>query len=261
MSSRGLLRLTGGLAHTVNNSLTGTIGYLELALRRVPPGSEQFKELEQALACTYRAAEVLRQLVTFATAPSHVHMVPVSLAEVALEAARVAKARKPDNVSIVTTDNGAGRVLARLPLLAAAVAQIVQNALEAMPRGGRLTLETEESGGRCKLWVRDSGPGLPREIEEHLFEPFVSTKSFGHSGLGLTLANELVRAQSGTLTISSCPGAGTTVLFSFPAYRPAENDPGYSQGIVQPPHRYESKQAIEHDSDLAATAWRWRGVR
>jgi signal transduction histidine kinase len=102
-------------------------------------------------------------------------------------------------------------------LLSAAVEQIVRNALEALPDGGRLSLETEEVGNRCRMWIRDSGPGLPEEVQRHLFEPFVTTKTFPHLGLGLALAAELVRAQDGSLTLSSSPGLGTTVLFTFAA--------------------------------------------
>jgi hypothetical protein len=59
-------------------------------------------------------------------------------------------------------------------------------------------------------------------VQEHLFEPFVTTKSFGHLGLGLALASEIVRALDGTLSVSSCEGLGTTVLFSLPSLKAAE---------------------------------------
>jgi signal transduction histidine kinase len=219
---RTLLRLTAGLAHTVNNALTGTIGYLELALRQTPKGSNLFRDLEAALGCAHHAAEAVRQVVTFAHMPAHVHSQPVSLREVATTAARSASAGASDGVRIVATGERPARVAGQPALLSAAVEQVVRNALEALPHGGRLSFETEEVGARCRLWVRDSGPGLPDEVQRHLFEPFITTKTFPHLGLGLALAAELVRAQDGSLTLSSSPGLGTTVLFTFPAIESAD---------------------------------------
>jgi signal transduction histidine kinase len=216
-SGRTLLRLTGGLAHTINNALTGTIGYLELALRQAPADSPLAEDLRAALAGTHRAARAVRQFVAYTACPAHVPTTTVSLRDVAAAAARLARADAPAGVTAVTSGDRPARVRGHEVLLSVAVELIVQNALEAMTPSGRLTLETEEAGGRCRLWVRDSGPGLPAEVQEHLFEPFVTTKPFGHLGLGLALASELVRAQGGTLTLSSCPGLGTTVVFAFPA--------------------------------------------
>jgi signal transduction histidine kinase len=219
---RTLLRLTAGLAHTVNNALTGTIGYLELALRQTPRGSNLFRDLEAALGCTHQAAEAVRQVVTFAHMPAHVPSEAVSLREVAATAARSASACAPDRVRVVTSGERPARVAGRPALLSAAVEQVVRNALEALPDGGRLSFETEEVAARCRLWIRDSGPGLPEEVQRHLFEPFVTTKTFPHLGLGLALAAELARAQDGSLTLSSSPGLGTTVLFTFPSMEAGE---------------------------------------
>jgi signal transduction histidine kinase len=249
ISGRGLLRLTAGLAHTVNNSLTGTIGYLELALRRLPSTSEQHNELRAALACTYRAADALRQLVAFATAPSHVHPVPVSLCDAAQAATRAAGDVACDNITVVMLGDRPAQISARLPLLSAAIEQIVRNAIEAMPSGGRLTLETEEVAGRCKLWIRDNGPGMSPEVLDHLFEPFVSTKSFGHLGLGLSLAHELVRSLDGTLVVSSCPGAGTTVLLSFPALKTSDVAAISTEKRHDGPHFSRAGRALTSDED------------
>jgi signal transduction histidine kinase len=217
-------RLVAGLAHTANNALAVTAGNLELALHQVAAGSELGNELRTALACAYRAAGALRRFITFATAPASVPADSVSLREVANAAARVARCEASPRVSVVTRGDRPARVAARGPLLAAAVELIVANALEAMPEGGLLTLETDEASGRGHLHVRDTGPGLPAEAREHLFEPFVTTKSFGHLGLGLSLASELVRAQGGTLTVSSHAGRGTAVQFSFPALEPPADE-------------------------------------
>jgi signal transduction histidine kinase len=217
--------LAAGLAHTVNNALTGTIGNLELALRRLPPDTREAREVEAALACAHRAAEAVRQVVAFVTTTPQVPCEQVSLSDVARSAAQTARTSLARDVVVVLSADRPVRIAGQAALLTTAVEQIVRNALEAMPQHGRLTLETEEARGRCRLWIRDTGPGLPPEVQARLFEPFVTTKSFGHLGLGLHLASELVRAQNGTLNLSSSPGIGTTVLFSFPALTPADHEP------------------------------------
>jgi signal transduction histidine kinase len=145
--------------------------------------------------------------------------------EIAASIARNAKGDAAPGVSVHVTGERPAIVAGRCALLTTAVEEVVRNALEAMPQGGRLIIETEECGNRCRLWVRDTGPGLPAEVQDHLFEPFLTTKSFGHLGLGLALASELVRAQDGTLAVSSSPGLGTTVTFSFPAFKATEACP------------------------------------
>jgi signal transduction histidine kinase len=229
-SGRGQLRLSGALAHTINNALTGTIGYLELALRQAPPGGPLAKDLQAALAGSHRAARAVRQFVAFASSPAELPTGPVSLRDIAATAAREARAISPDEITIVTSGDRPARVAGHGVLLSAAVDEVVQNALEALGTSGRLTLETEEAGGRSRLWVRDSGPGLPAHVQDQLFEPFLTTKPFGHLGLGLALASELVRAQGGTLTVFSCPGLGTTVVFNFPSFKDA--DPRANPGPV-----------------------------
>jgi signal transduction histidine kinase len=252
-NGRGLHRLTAALAHTVNNALTGTVGHLELALRQAAPDSEQFNDLQAALACTYRAAAAVRQCVSFATAPSHVHAAPVSLREVANLAAQAARDYAPAGVTIVTAGEEAARVAGQLALLSVAVDQVVHNAVEAMPGGGRLTIEAEEGAARCKLWVRDSGPGLSAAVLEHLFEPFVTTKSFSHLGIGLALASELVQALDGTLTISSGPGIGTTALFSFPTWRATDEERWSNPGSLEPSFTAASDWGEEAASNRIAT--------
>jgi signal transduction histidine kinase len=231
-----VVRLAAGLAHTVNNALTGTVGYLELALREAPPGSEMATHARAGLACAHRAAEALRQVIAFATAPAKACSDVVSLSEIAAAAVANARVCAAPGVSVHLVGEKPAPVAGQRGLLAAAIESVVRNALEAMPEHGRLTLETEQSGGRCRLWVRDSGPGIPDEMQERLFEPFVTTKAFGHLGVGLSLAKELAQAQNGTITVTSSIGLGTTVVFSFPAAK-------------APPTRASSGRSLCHASD------------
>jgi signal transduction histidine kinase len=227
-----LLRpLAASLAHNVNNALTGVIGHLELALRQAP-GSEVAGHLQDGLACAFRAAEAVQRIVAFACRRSDCPPVaPLSLRELAEEVA----ARQPARAGIKIVSGGRpGLVLANETLLTTALEALIQNAVEAMPEGGTLTLSVEEENGFGCLKVSDTGPGLAPEVQARLFEPFVTTKTSGHLGLGLALGRESVTAQSGTLTLTSSPGHGTTATLSFPAAVLRVDDRQLSNA---PPHR------------------------
>ena len=97
-----------------------------------------------------------------------------------------------------------------------AVLNVVQNAMEAMPQGGTLTLECVRTGREVHLRVRDSGIGIPAEQVPRIFEPLYTTKP-GGTGLGLYIVREVLVAHEGRVTVESVEGQGTTFTFTFPA--------------------------------------------
>lgn len=103
-----------------------------------------------------------------------------------------------------------------------AILQLVQNALEAMPEGGSLTLRTATADGEALVEVADTGVGMDADVRERAFDPFFSTKSGGGSGLGLAEVYGIVRRHRGRAEIDSAPGAGTTVRLHFPAMESRE---------------------------------------
>jgi signal transduction histidine kinase len=213
---RVLRRLAGSLAHTFNNALTGVIGYLELALRQAVAGSELSAHLRASLECAHLAAGAVKRIVAFAArSPGHPALAPVSLRAVAEQA--VESVRATPGVAVVLPGTSPGWVRASEGLLREALDALIRNAVEAMPQGGTLTLrvEADEEGQPC-LRVCDTGVGMPPDLLAHLFEPFRTTKSAGHLGLGLTLCRELIHAQGGRLRITSAAGQGTTATLSFP---------------------------------------------
>jgi len=100
--------------------------------------------------------------------------------------------------------------------LTQALVNLMANALEAMPAGGRLTLETRRLGGEIEFSVEDTGPGIPPAEVERVLRPFYSTKELG-TGLGLPLVARIVGAHGGRLVIEGEPGRGTTVRVVLPA--------------------------------------------
>ena len=95
---------------------------------------------------------------------------------------------------------------------------LILNAVEAMPGGGRITIERAERGGHVQFSIIDTGPGMNREMLEKIRQPFFTTQAQG-SGLGLFLTRRLIQSAGGTLEIASEPGCGTTCTARFPKHR------------------------------------------
>src|SRR5262249_21164351 len=147
-----LRRLGGSLAHHVNNALTGVVGSLELALRQAPPSGPVTDRLLDALRCAHQAADTVKRIVGFAChAPAGGVPGPVPLRELAEHAAERARLLAPAGVTVETHADGPAWVTASAHLARTAVDQLVRNALEAMPKGGRLTLRVEGRAGRPAL--------------------------------------------------------------------------------------------------------------
>jgi signal transduction histidine kinase len=101
-------------------------------------------------------------------------------------------------------------------LLSRALTNLVENAVQAMPAGGRLTLSGRTDGDRIVVALTDTGVGMEAAAVEHAFEPYFSTKT-GGSGLGLANARRNIEREGGTVGITSAPGRGTTVTVTLPA--------------------------------------------
>jgi signal transduction histidine kinase len=213
-----LRRLTGTLAHNLNNRLTVVVGSLELALQEVAADTALAERLKAGLMAGLQSAEMVRRMVAFAYRPGG----PpdtwlVSLGEVAENAAGRLRERQPAGLAVEVVHSTATPARANPLMVQLALEQLVTNAVEAMPAGGVLTLEVRDNSGGVCLEVRDTGPGLSDLAAAHLFEPFVTTHSAGHLGLGLVLCRDLARALGGGLSLTWQASKGTTATLSLPA--------------------------------------------
>jgi signal transduction histidine kinase len=222
-----LRRLTGSLAHNLNNRLTGVIGCLEWVLAEMEPDAPQAERLRNGLTCALQAAEMVRRMVMFAFRPVGLSSSSlVSLGEVAVNAGERIRELNLPGLSVEVIPSAA-RLARGNPILAQmAKEQLVQNAIEAMPSGGVLTLSVYDDGPHVCLSIRDTGPGLTDRAAAQLFEPFVTTQTAGHLGLGLVLCRDLMEAQGGSVKLTWEAGRGTTATLCFPAQREeGENSP------------------------------------
>jgi len=231
--------LAGGVAHDLNNILSGLVSYPDMLLVNRTPDDPMYNPLHIIKRSGERAAAIVSDLLTLARRGVG-NLQPVSLNTIIREFAG-----SPEYEAMLQSAHGV-RVELRLdeellnimgsPVhLAKCVMNLFTNGLEAMPAGGVLTLDTvnryyephqapdpEMAGGEyVVLTVTDTGVGMDRDRIGHIFEPFYTSKVMGRSGtgLGMTLVWSAVRDHSGHIGVDSTPGAGTTFTLAFPATR------------------------------------------
>ncbi len=225
--------LAGGIAHDFNNQLTGIMGNISLAMEAMAQGSELRQLLWEALEAGAVARSLTKQLLTFTAGGSPVVQV-VDLRGLVREQAVFAV--RGTNVKCLLED--AGRPLpAKVDpqQMRQVIQNLVLNAVQAMPQGGRLVVgcsgrpvrEGEipllEAGWFIEVKVRDEGPGIPANKIGKIFDPFYSTKAQGR-GLGLTMCHSIVNRHGGRISVESAPGKGATFTVLIPA----------SEGVLPP---------------------------
>lgn len=230
-------RLAGGVAHDFNNLLTVMNGYTELMLHQMPTGHPFRANAEEVLKAGERAAMLTRQLLSFSRRRILTREV-LNLNHIAKEMHRMLSRLIGADIELVTAfDPSLGNVNADPGQIEQVIMNLAVNARDAMPTGGRLTLETAnvvldeeyiaqhpgaKSGPHVMLAVSDTGIGMDKETQSHLFEPFFTTKEAGKgTGLGLSTVYGIVNQSGGTIWVHSEPGKGAT----FKVYLPRVDEP------------------------------------
>jgi signal transduction histidine kinase len=209
--------LAGSMAHAINGPLAALIGNLELMMT----SASSDLHAARALRLAYRIREVVErtlQLHRCGRIERRPERVEQILGDVRLELEQRASAA---GIALrLAVDPALPRLEVDRPLVAVALVGLAENALEAMPRGGELTLRAEytEGGDAIAVTLADTGPGIPEELRERIFEPFFSTKS-GGTGLGMPIAREVACAHGGRLEIGDRPGGGAEIRLVLPRRR------------------------------------------
>jgi len=230
-------RLAGGVAHDFNNMLSAILGYAELALDALPSGDpvrEHLKIIEEA---GNKAARLTRQLLAFSR-KQVLEIKPVNLNTIVNEMGKMFHRLISEDITLTLhTTRPVKNVLADAGQIEQILMNLVVNARDAMPRGGRLSIRTSDiileeeylrkhegiiPGHYVMLAVTDTGEGMPPEVREKIFEPFFTTKEIGRgTGLGLATVYGIVKQHEGFIRVYSESGKGTT----FRIYLPADASP------------------------------------
>jgi PAS domain S-box-containing protein len=222
-------RLAGGVAHDFNNILTGINGFTELILDGLAPDDPLRPDLEQIKQSGDRAADLTNQLLTFSRRQVIAPQV-LDPNTIIMRSQQMLRRIIGETISLTFRPAGEpGRIRADPSQLDQILVNLVVNACEAMPRGGKLTIETQnveldrydndEGEGelrRCvMLAVSDTGCGMDAATQEHIFEPFFTTSEQG-TGLGLATVYGIVKQNGGEVRVYSEPEIGTTFRIYFP---------------------------------------------
>ncbi len=145
-------------------------------------------------------------------------------AEIAAGVVESAATHAPEDISLAVDANGAPRIVGDESKLRQVLANLVDNAVKYSPDGGRVEIRLSRDNGRCLIAVADEGLGIPADEQDRIFEKFYrldpqQTHGVGGSGLGLYICRELVERMSGTLTVVSEPGRGSTFMVELPLRR------------------------------------------
>jgi len=214
-------RLSGGVAHEIKNPLNAISLRLDLLKVRLDGDEEVTAELDILSKEVLRLNRVVTTFLDFSR-PVEVHFEEVDLAALAREVAefiRPQAAVSSIKVECITPSEPA-TMSGDPDLLKQAILNLVTNAVEAMsPAGGLLWVEVVRGENNCILIVRDSGPGIPPELRDKVFQLYFTSKARG-SGIGLAMTYRAAQLHNGTIDFDSESGVGTTFRIEFPAAVP-----------------------------------------
>ena len=224
-------RLAGGVAHDFNNLLMVINGYTEVLLEQMPKGSAMHHKVESIQQAADRAATLTRQLLAF----SRKQLLELKVVDVNTVVGDMERLLRPligENIELITRlSPETGRTRADAGQLEQVIMNLVVNAKDAMPEGGKLTLQSSDvtvrqnfsehrfiqPGRYAVISVADTGHGMDKETQSRIFEPFFTTKEKGKgTGLGLSTVYGIVKQSSGYVFAQSEVGAGTTFYVYLP---------------------------------------------
>jgi two-component system, cell cycle sensor histidine kinase and response regulator CckA len=233
-------KLAGGVAHEVNNMMTGVLGFSEFVLRTFDPTDPRREDMEEVLRAANRAADVTRQLLAF-TRQQYLQLQAVELNSVVREMEKMLRRSLGEDKQLeLRLSPELTQIRADRGQLEQVLINLVLNARDALGDHGRVTIETAITewdaayanrhggveiplGRYVMLAVSDNGCGMEPDIQARIFEPFFTTKPVGQgTGLGLSTVYGIVKQSGGFIWAYSEPGQGTVFKVYLPEARPAD---------------------------------------
>jgi two-component system, cell cycle sensor histidine kinase and response regulator CckA len=259
--------LAGGVAHDFNNIIMAIMGFTGLIETMVPDDHPVRNHLHQIHACTSKAANVTRSLLTFSRKQA-MELTPLNINVVIKDVEKLLRRLVPEDVRITLSLNDQVVTMADATQINQVLINLISNAKDAMPKGGSLHIETKmvevgkefrqahgfgEPGRYGLIAVTDTGPGMDEVTKKKIFEPFFTTKEVGKgTGLGLAIVYGIIKQHNGYITVSSEPGKGAR----FEIYLPAVNaEVGEAEmGPDSIPGGTETILLVEDDNDVRTIA-------
>jgi len=208
--------LASGVAHEIRNPLTGVLGAIELAAKRLPAGDPARPLLAEAERQLQRIAATTTQLLRYARPPELREVVVDAnlLVERAERVVRQRAERGGVQVDVETAPAGAD-VRVDPELMVQVLVNLLLNGIEAGPTGSRLRVQVRRQEAGVTISVVDTGPGVPAELRDKIFRPFFTSKPEG-TGLGLPISRQIAVRHGGCLRYEDTPGGGATFIVTLP---------------------------------------------
>jgi signal transduction histidine kinase len=249
-------KLAGGIAHDFNNLLAIISGYADFAIEAASD-DQQRRDLEELSKAASRGAELVRQLLLFSRRKT-VDAVPVDVAEVVRDTEPMLRRTIGEHIELRS------RLRAELPPTLIDPGQLTQvllnlavNARDAMPDGGRLTIEATSDVDSVRLLVEDTGVGMSEETRAKAFDPFFTTKPPGSgTGLGLATVYGIVTQAGGSIALDSAPDQGTRIAILLPCCEAAVTPHAPREAPAIHPARGETILVVEDDDQVRRVASR-----
>ena len=220
---RALGQLASGVAHDFNNSLAAILGRAQL-LRRQIDEPALVRNLDIIQTAAEDAAATVRRIQTFARKSPVKEFELVDVASLLNDAIEITRTRWQNEARVrgleyevkLEAEKGQCTYGSASELREVFVNMIV-NAVDAMPKGGKLSITCRRSEGRLQLRFSDNGMGMPDDVRQKIFEPFFSTKGAHGTGLGLSVSYSIIERHAGLISVVSEPGAGAVFMIDLPA--------------------------------------------
>ena len=221
--------LSFGVAHNVNNTLTGILGRAQLILRNSTDEAKIKSGLELIIKSAEDGAHIIRRIQDFARQRPSREFETISIAELLKDACEMTRARWEARSEFAQTrfalHADCEAFIKGDPVeLREVLVNMIYNAIDAMPSGGEIRLSTQENRERVVICVGDTGTGMSPDVKQRLFDPFFTTKGKAGTGMGLAVSFGIIRRHEGSIEVDSEPGRGTTFKISLPKVMPGTED-------------------------------------
>ena len=218
--------LSFGVAHNVNNTLTGILGRAQLILRNSTDPTKVESGLELIIKSAEDGAHIIRRIQDFARQRPSREFETISVADLLKDACEMTRPRWESRsefapIRFALHADCQAFVKGDPVELREVLVNMIYNAVDAMPSGGEVRVSTQETRERVVLCISDTGTGMTPETKQRLFDPFFTTKGKGGTGMGLAVSFGIIRRHEGSIEVDSEPGRGTTFRISLPNVTPA----------------------------------------
>ncbi len=248
---RALGQLASGVAHDFNNSLAAILGRAQL-LRRQLNDQALVRNLDIIQTAAEDAAATVRRIQTFARKSPVKEFEMVDVRSLLSDAVEITRTRWENEARLrgleyeVKLDGETGmRTYGSASELREVFVNLIVNAVDAMPRGGKLEICCGEKDGRLQLTFSDNGTGMPEDIRQKIFEPFFSTKGAHGTGLGLSVSYSILERHEGSIRVASEPGSGATFIIDLPL----AGEESASDDVAEVPNEMPSLKILVVDDE------------